>query len=849
MMFAKMCPLAGAAGLVLWILGGCAAEASEPPAIESRHTVRWQHPAGLVTEGTLSEIRGKLETQDWARKLYASRKQTLEPWLTATSEELRRVFPRRRGNVYHNFSCPQDRCRLTFSPFDTREFKCPTCGKVFAPETDSGVYAVTDRYHGTMCDGWICLFHLNASEAAADLGILSRLEPVAGTNYAARVIELLLLYAEVIEKLPTRFEPDRQFSVLLTYHREGDSVVLNQLATAYELVRDRMTAEERGRFERLVLQRMLNDLMLERIYTYNHNNVYQWHRTILQTAFALEREDLFDWCFGYGDLDPSKEPNHHSIRKVLATHFKPDGAYWEMCSGYHLYPLSALCELAVLSRHLTRMDPARFPAGQYDLTDSGNPGYQVLENALHWFMSLAPPDRIMPTVGDSMASRGGMADYYQTAEVGYRFYGLKAVGDYPQLREGRRSWAALLYGAPQITQTSLPYTSSHLSSGWVSLRNEWQGNPVWLGLNALIPGGGHQHADRLTLLSFSHGQLLALEKATPYNESVTRELGTLSPSHNTVTVDLRSQKQGEALRGAEIPRIAFFLTSPFAQFAELHADHLYPQTRLYRRSVALVEAFYVDLFRVEGGTNCDWFFHHAGPASKFSMPLEAGSFTPTDWLANGTRQVRQAEVRAPWEATWSGQDVTSRLTMLGTEPCTVYSLETYPVDNAVITPRNPACQTLCVRRPATAAAFLGVGDAWQREPNLLSVEAGEGGQGLVLKSKSHIYHLLFGPGRARFTDGVIITSDATFTLWRDTDALMLVHGQDVEIESPKGPLQIRLDQPANLVAEAATGVITQKLAGDIEYDTYGGIDHLRPAPKVKVTFTGTLWPAPGTPRL
>ena len=75
------------------------------------------------------------------------------------------------------------------------------------------------------------------------------------------------------------------------------------------------------------------------------------------------------------------------------------------------------------------------------------------------------------------------------------------------------------------SSTPLPFTSSYLSSGWVSLRNEWQGNRAWVGLNALIPGGGHQHADRLTLLSYSHGQLLALEKATPYNESVTRQPG------------------------------------------------------------------------------------------------------------------------------------------------------------------------------------------------------------------------------------------------------------------------------------------------------------------------------------
>jgi hypothetical protein len=262
----------------------------------------------------------------------------------------------------------------------------------------------------------------------------------------------------------------------------------------------------------------------------------------------------------------------------------------------------------------------------------------------------------------------------------------------------------------------------------------------------------------------------------------------------------------------------------------------------------LVEDFYVDLFRVEGGTNCDWFFHHAGPAPKVSLPLQPGGFTPPDWLANGSRQVLEADARASWEATWSVQDVTSRLTMLGTEPSTVYSLETYPVDNAVITPRNPPCQTLCVRRPGAAAAFLAVGDAWQREPNLQSVTAARDGHGLLLKSKSHTYYLLFGPGRARFADGVALTSDAAFALWRNTDALMLVHARSLEIESPKGALQIRLDEAASLVAEATPNAIHQKLAGDIEYDTYGGIDHPRPAPKVTVAITGGLWPAVGAGR-
>ncbi len=831
--------------IVISLLLNCGARAETNATLAGSNAgsqrVSWKHPAGQVTEETIAEIRSKVEAHDWARKVYAARKASVEPWLAISSEKLRAVFPKKRGNVYHNFSCPQDRSRLTFDPFNAAEFTCPTCAKKFAPDTDAGIYSPSDRYHGSMYDGWICMFHLGASEAAAGLAVLSRTETDQGPKYAARAIELLLLYADVLENLPTRVDRDPQMSVLLTYHREGDSAVLNQLATAYESVRDRMTPGQRERYSKLVLERMLNDLMLERIYTYNHNNLYQWHRTILQTALALEREDLIDWCFGYGAWDPSREPEHHSLRRLLKTHFKPDGAYWEMCSGYHLYPVQALCEVAMLSRNLARMDPARFPAERYDLTDPANTGYPVLRNALHWFLALAPPDRIMPTIGDSMAPRAGMDDYYMTAEAGYRYFDLKAIGDYERLRKGERTWAGLLYGAPEIVQTTLPYTSSYLSSGWVALRNEWRQNKVWLGLNALIPGGGHQHADRLSLLTYSHGRLLSFEKATPYNEGVTRELGTLSPSHSTVTVDMQSQKRGAALSGAEIPTVSFFVAGSIAQYAELQADRLYPQTRTFRRSVALLEDICVDVFRVIGGTNHDWMLQHAGLAPEFSMKMEPGAFVPTNWLANGNPGVRRAVVTGQWEARWSLPGVTSRVTLLGAPATEVYALETYPIDNAVITSSHPPCQTLCVRRHDDQP-FIAIGDAWQNEPSLVSVAACDNGSGLSVKTKANSYRLLWQAGNARFGDGVSIASDAAFTLLRNRDGVMLVHATRFDLDSSEGSLHVRMTEPASLVAENRNGKIVQQISGDVQYDTYGGIDHPRPEPKSVVTIKGTLWP-------
>lgn len=823
---------------VLLRLGQSVALALEPSTNSA--PIHWEHPAGFITSKSLEEIRTKLKDQAWARRVYNSHRASLEPWLKVSSDKLRAVFPQKRGNVYHDFSCPTDRCRLTFDPFECESFVCPTCGKRYAPTLDPGVYPKGNRYNGTLYDGWVCLYYETVCQIAADLGTIAAVEPESAAKYAPRGIEILMLFADTIEKLKTKFDPDPLMNVLLTYHREGDSVVLFDLARAYELLRAHMTTEQRTRFERVVLERMLKDVMLEPSYRTENNNTYQWHRTIVQTAIALERADVIDWSFGFGAAAPERLPEHRSIRRILATQFRPDGAFRELCSGYHLYPVHALCEFAVVSRGLSQMDPKRFAPAQYDLTFTENPQGRVIQRALAWFMDMAMPDRTMPTVGDSMSARAGMDDYYACAEVGFRFFGLKAVGDYDSFRKGDRSWAALIYGAPEIRQEPTPFTSSYLSSGWVSLRNEWQSNRVWIGLNALEAGSGHQHADRLTLVNYSQRQLLALEKSTPYNETSTHDLARLSPMHNTVTVDQTSQKPGAAITGAELPKVTCFFSSPIAQIAELNADHLYPQTKEYRRTVVLVEDVYIDQFTVRGGKVLDWMFHHAGGAPDINVPLKNETFAPASWLANGDPSGRVGRTDGTWESRWKTKGVTSRITMLGAPGTEIWVLQTYPVDQAVITKDHPACQSLCVRRHGDSS-FLAVADAWRDTPNLQTVTQGSGTNSLRLKTRSNIYYILLGGGEARFDDGVTLRTDAKSLIVRNQDALMFCSGTNAQFDTPKGSLKVALQRSGSMSAEFAQETVTYETGDDIQYDTIGGENYNRQKKPRAVQFSGDLW--------
>ena len=135
-----------------------------------------------------------------------------------------------------------------------------------------------------------------------------------------------------------------------------------------------------------------------------------------------------------------------------------------------------------------------------------------------------------------------------------------------------------------------------------------------------------------------------------------------------------------------------------------------------------------------------------------------------------------------------------------------------------------------------------MGDAWIDKPNLQTVTRGEGGVSLRIQTATNTYYLLLEPGSARFDDGVSMTSDAHLSLFRNRDAVMVVDGTKLEIESREGVLRVTTDKPCSLSAERREETVTWETSGNIQYDTYGGTDHYRELPVVDLSCTGDLWP-------
>jgi hypothetical protein len=300
-------------------------------------------------------------------------------------------------------------------------------------------------------------------------------------------------------------------------------------------------------------------------------------------------------------------------------------------------------------------------------------------------------------------------------------------------------------------------------------------------------------------------------------------------------------KQGESLSAEETPRVACFFANPLVKYAELHGDRLYAQCPVYRRSVALVEDVVIDLFRVKGGNTHDWMVHHDGAAPWISIATQESSFEPKEWLHNGGPKVLEGQTDEAWQAVWRVDDVTSQLVMLPGPGTRIYGLETYPVDNAKITAKSPACQSLCVRRE-NDEPFLAVWHAWKDASHLRAITPVQskdpGCQGLCIATDRATYHVAFGPGEVVFQDGSRLKSDGAFCLVRAGEGAALVSGTRMEFQSGEDALRIERETRGSVSATLEAGQPRVEGFGEIQYETVGGEDVECEGSEAKVRVEG-----------
>lgn len=136
----------------------------------------------------------------------------------------------------------------------------------------------------------------------------------------------------------------------------------------------------------------------------------------------------------------------------------------------------------------------------------------------------------------------------------------------------------------------------------------------------------HAHYDGFNVDFYAEGNPLTPDLGYPETADSfdPRRFGLLSHTavHNTCMVNARRQ---EFARG----ELVAFHPGSFAQMAEATSPGLYPEVvKDYRRAVMLVEAspsqaYYVDFFHVDGGSQHDWIVHGNEAEFDASLPLSA----------------------------------------------------------------------------------------------------------------------------------------------------------------------------------------------------------------------------------
>ncbi len=212
------------------------------------------------------------------------------------------------------------------------------------------------------------------------------------------------------------------------------------------------------------------------------------------------------------------------------------------------------------------------------------------------------------------------------------------------------------------------------------------------------PGYGHKHADDLSLIVWAKGRELLSDLG--YTHTAYRRWATSTPAHNTVVVDEANQQTS----GERCNLLLFDSGAGPVQAVEVTGTACYPDiTTTYRRQIMLVDvsptqAYVVDVFRVAGGSQHDWFLHGSadydqtatvsldlkpvegtllGPDAAFRLPtseVDGGDAGDRNLAYAFIRDLTQAKTDDRWSITFrfdEASPVQVRSTVLGQEGTTV----------------------------------------------------------------------------------------------------------------------------------------------------------------------------------
>lgn len=464
--------------------------------------------------------------------------------------------------------------------------------------------------------------HYDLAYAARDNGLAFRL--TGDRRFAVQAASILLQYADRYLSYPIRDKDNRlnaRSGARVGAQTLDEAIWLIPMAWAYDLLAgsDVLSADQRAHIEK--------DLLRACVETIQRNdagvsNWQSWHNAgIGAVAFALQDSRLIEEVIN----------GKSGFRFQMKNSVLGEGFWYEGAWGYHFYALDALMQLAEMA--------ARNGVDLYGEEPN-------LRNLFLAPMRLLFADGSLPAFNDS--GNVSLFSYGRIYEAAYARYGdplMAAVAG--RQNRGRNS---LLWGAPELPRTSLQGLSSEIfpEAGYAVLRGPSSDHTVSMKFGP--HGGGHGHYDKLGLISFAHGGILAVDPGTQSYAAPTHETwDKLTVAHNTVVIDERTQSEAQG-------KLLWHEFTDLYSAARADAGPAYRNVSL-QRTLFVTREYAVDLFDVRANDGqahaIDWVYHNYG-----TVKTELSTSTHTQFpRTNGYQHLvrnQAAQTAEAWKVDFDG---------------------------------------------------------------------------------------------------------------------------------------------------------------------------------------------------
>lgn len=503
------------------------------------------------------------------------------------------------------------------------------------------------------------------------------------------------------------------------------------LLYAYDLIYDRCTPNERDKVDDF-FTRMVEDIArtdewwIEAKIGGRYNNHYAFHK-MMMAAYGVFYEKP-EWVERAMESD-------QGIRELIENGLLDDGLWFESSLNYHFVALTGLMSTANMLRnsgHPLDLYTHKFAAGR------------TLEDAFSGMVQVLFPDGSIPTIGDcyGRTTRLRGSAPYQTAWTVYR----KPL--YAWMIEGSRPGLTMLFHEYDETGRSNlkpPAVKSKVfpQHGYVMLRSAEGGkywdSDSWAAFLSFAANRVHAHADKLNLILFGSGKVLACDPEAlasarhAFSSQVQGELNRTTICHNTLMVDSKMhQGVSENLTLVDFRRSSKVKSATIADFKGL----VYLGVKL-QRTVEVTDDYVLDVFQAvsEQERSFEWLFHtyddegmtRVGDSDAWGKPTSEIPWDqlPWSWLRN----VRSRQIGDTWQADWRQGEVLFRLTMLG-HPATEVILCDFPRNDQF---EPPAIPMLIARRIGKSVVYIAVYQAEEGELPPVEISSSMAGDELKLR--------------------------------------------------------------------------------------------------------------------